>query len=105
MLRHAAPGFDELGIEVRLVLQVGTVGAEEGLQRFGGKFARRSIVRVTVRHGSAQPLVVDEIAHWLGMAHRLFKLLNVRGQVGRRGHAQGHHANALFGSEMIGRGL
>ena len=67
VLRRASPGRDELLVEVRLILQVGTIRPEEGSQGLGRQLAGGLVVAVADGHGRAQPLVVDEFAHRLGL--------------------------------------
>ena len=105
MLGHAAPRIDELLVQVRLVLQVRAIRPEEGPERFRRQLARRLVVGVAEAHRRGQPLVVDDLAHRGRVAHALLVRLDVRLEVGRRGHAQRHHPDALLRRELIRGGL
>ncbi len=87
MVRHPAPGINEPLVNVNLVLQIRPVRPKKGFEGLSGELLSRVVVRIAIRHGRAEPLVVNGIAYRCGAFDVLLVLRNMRCQYGRRGHA------------------
>ena len=59
---NAAPLLQQPGVDVLLVLNVGTARTEEGLEGVGAQFSRLVVVLTAVAKNGTEPLVVDESA-------------------------------------------